>query len=226
MDAMFAGHVHAYERSHRVYQGKADACAPTYINIGDGGNREGLASGYLAQPDWSAYREASFGHGILSILNATHASWTWHRDQDDERVVATAVDNDGASLKFASARLRGDATFVAQHGGRFGRPQRVIAGAGRVLEEAAPPLRGAAHLSDGFGRALAAADAAAPAGGVAGRDLLVAAVDELARGDVALQAVRVAAGDAVAGLVARVARNYSRELDVQVDVVDHVTDTV
>tara|TARA_B110001452_G_scaffold194912_1_gene164899 strand:+ start:908 stop:2230 length:1323 start_codon:yes stop_codon:yes gene_type:complete len=91
MDFMFAGHVHAYERSHRVYQGKADACAPTFINIGDGGNREGLASGYLAQPDWSAYREASFGHGILSILNATHASWTWHRDQDDERVVSDSV---------------------------------------------------------------------------------------------------------------------------------------
>ena len=91
MDLMFAGHVHAYERSRRVYRGKADACAPTYINIGDGGNREGLAAGYLAQPAWSAYREASFGHGILSILDATHASWTWHRDEDGERVVSDSV---------------------------------------------------------------------------------------------------------------------------------------
>ena len=91
MDLMFAGHVHAYERSHRVFRGKADACAPTYINIGDGGNREGLARGYLAQPSWSAFREASFGHGVLSILNATHASWAWHRDQDEDRVVSDAV---------------------------------------------------------------------------------------------------------------------------------------
>jgi len=92
MDFMFAGHVHAYERSHRVYQEKADACAPTYINIGDGGNREGLAKGYLDQPSWSAFREASFGHGVLTINNATHASWAWHRDQDEDRVVSDAVD--------------------------------------------------------------------------------------------------------------------------------------
>ncbi|KAI5078234.1 hypothetical protein GOP47_0005905 [Adiantum capillus-veneris] len=34
------------------------------------------------QPEWSAFREASFGHGILEVLNATHALWTWHRNQD------------------------------------------------------------------------------------------------------------------------------------------------
>ena len=81
----------ADERSHRVYQGKADRCAPIYINIGDGGNREGPAKDYLAQPAWSAYREASFGHGILSVLNGTHASWAWHRDQDGERVISDSV---------------------------------------------------------------------------------------------------------------------------------------
>ena len=84
--------MHAYERSHRVYKGSTDVCAPTFINIGDGGNREGLARGYLSQPAWSAYREASFGHGILSILNATHARWAWHRDQDEERVVSDDVE--------------------------------------------------------------------------------------------------------------------------------------
>ena len=102
MDLMFAGHVHAYERSVPVYQGKPDKCAPTYINIGDGGNREGLAKGYLKQPAWSAYREASFGHGILSVLNATHASWTWHRDQDGERVVSDSV----AVVRSASCSAR------------------------------------------------------------------------------------------------------------------------
>ena len=88
LDAMFAGHVHAYERSFRVFQQAADDCAPVYINIGDGGNREGLAKGYLAKPSWSAFREASFGHGVFSVHNATHAHWEWHRDQDEERVLS------------------------------------------------------------------------------------------------------------------------------------------
>ncbi|KAJ4881631.1 purple acid phosphatase 23 [Raphanus sativus] len=34
------------------------------------------------QPDWSAFRESSFGHGILEVMNSTHALWTWHRNQD------------------------------------------------------------------------------------------------------------------------------------------------
>ncbi|XP_022722892.1 purple acid phosphatase 23 isoform X8 [Durio zibethinus] len=34
------------------------------------------------QPEWSAFRESSFGHGILEVLNSTYALWTWHRNQD------------------------------------------------------------------------------------------------------------------------------------------------
>ncbi|KAK4404153.1 Purple acid phosphatase 15 [Sesamum angolense] len=34
------------------------------------------------QPEYSAYRETSFGHGILQVKNETHALWTWHRNQD------------------------------------------------------------------------------------------------------------------------------------------------
>ncbi|WOL18251.1 purple acid phosphatase 23 isoform X1 [Canna indica] len=34
------------------------------------------------QPEWSAFRESSFGHGILEVVNSTHALWTWHRNQD------------------------------------------------------------------------------------------------------------------------------------------------
>lgn len=34
------------------------------------------------QPEWSAFRESSFGHGILEVVNATYALWTWHRNQD------------------------------------------------------------------------------------------------------------------------------------------------
>jgi hypothetical protein len=46
---------------------------------------------YLAQPVWSAFREASYGHGELSINNGSTAVWTWHRNQDDEKVVSDTV---------------------------------------------------------------------------------------------------------------------------------------
>jgi hypothetical protein len=90
LDLMFAGHVHAYERSHPVYKRQVTPCATTYINIGDGGNREGLAKNYETQPAWSAYREPSFGHGLLTA-NSTHLSWAWHRNQDNERVVSDEI---------------------------------------------------------------------------------------------------------------------------------------
>eukprot|EP00249_Psilotum_nudum_P022572 c28570_g1_i1 orf=365-2203(-) len=34
------------------------------------------------QPNWSAFRDSSFGHGILEVVNSTYALWTWHRNQD------------------------------------------------------------------------------------------------------------------------------------------------
>lgn len=43
------------------------------------------------QPEISAFREASFGHGQLEVMNATHALWTWHRNDDDEAIVADSV---------------------------------------------------------------------------------------------------------------------------------------
>ncbi|XP_062117573.1 probable purple acid phosphatase 20 [Humulus lupulus] len=87
VDVVFAGHVHAYERFTRVYNDKADKCGPIYITIGDGGNREGLATKYIdPKPEISIFREASFGHGQLEFLNGSHAHWTWHRNQDDVAV--------------------------------------------------------------------------------------------------------------------------------------------
>ncbi|KAE9607950.1 hypothetical protein Lal_00003681 [Lupinus albus] len=119
LDIVFNGHVHAYERSNRVYNYKLDLCGPVHITVGDGGNREKMAiahvdepgncpepsttkgdymGGFCAfnftsgpaqgkfcwdrQPDYSAFRESSFGHGILEVKNETHALWTWHRNQD------------------------------------------------------------------------------------------------------------------------------------------------
>ncbi|PSC71931.1 putative purple acid phosphatase 20 [Micractinium conductrix] len=82
VDFIFAGHVHAYERNERVYQSLLDECAPVHINIGDGGNKEGPDKKYYQRPPYSAFREPSFGHGTLDLLDTTHAEWRWHRNQD------------------------------------------------------------------------------------------------------------------------------------------------
>ncbi|XP_024361946.1 purple acid phosphatase 18 isoform X2 [Physcomitrium patens] len=92
VDLLFAGHVHAYERNLRVYKKKLDECGIVHITIGDGGNREGLATDWKStQPAWSAKRESSFGFGQLNVVNGTHALWSWHRNQDVEAVMADEV---------------------------------------------------------------------------------------------------------------------------------------
>jgi hypothetical protein len=91
VDISFAGHVHAYERMFPTYQNHTEPGATTYINIGDGGNREGPATGYFPQPEWSAYREPAFGHGRFHVHNATHAHWTWHKNSNQESVVSDDV---------------------------------------------------------------------------------------------------------------------------------------
>lgn len=89
VDVVFSGHVHAYERSCRVYQYECVENAPYYITIGDGGNAEGLATGWVEpQPVWSAYRQASYGHGELVIFNETHTQWQWHQNLDLSPTVA------------------------------------------------------------------------------------------------------------------------------------------
>ncbi|EGD72653.1 hypothetical protein PTSG_04388 [Salpingoeca rosetta] len=91
VDAIFSGHVHAYERMFPVYKNKTNPEAPTYLNIGDAGNREGPAYLYFPQPKWSAYREPAFGHGRVEIFNATHAHWTWHKNLNSEATVSDDV---------------------------------------------------------------------------------------------------------------------------------------
>ncbi|ONK75004.1 uncharacterized protein A4U43_C03F12310 [Asparagus officinalis] len=92
VDILFAGHVHAYERSEPIYKNVLDSCGTVHVTIGDGGNREGLAHRYHdPKPQWSVFREASFGHGELKIVNGTHAFWSWHRNDDDEPVKSDQV---------------------------------------------------------------------------------------------------------------------------------------
>ncbi|KAG5594067.1 hypothetical protein H5410_035299 [Solanum commersonii] len=98
VDVIFAGHVHAYERSYRISNihynvsgGDAypvpDKAAPIYITVGDGGNSEGLASRFRdPQPEYSAFREASYGHSTLDIKNRTHAIYHWNRNDDGNNI--------------------------------------------------------------------------------------------------------------------------------------------
>jgi hypothetical protein len=89
VDLVLSGHVHAYERSCKVYKYECINDAPYYITIGDGGNAEGLATSWInPQPSWSIYRQASYGHGEFMVYNTTHALWQWHQNQDLSPVVA------------------------------------------------------------------------------------------------------------------------------------------
>jgi hypothetical protein len=81
-DLVFAGHVHAYERTLPVINYNVTDCGPVHITIGDGGNREKVANTWYQKPDWSAERESSFGFGTLVIHNATTAEWRWVRNPD------------------------------------------------------------------------------------------------------------------------------------------------
>lgn len=43
------------------------------------------------KPDISLFREASFGHGELNVVDGETMAWTWHRNDDDQSVSADAV---------------------------------------------------------------------------------------------------------------------------------------
>ena len=113
VDVVLSGHVHAYERSDAggIYDAAPNPCGPVYLNLGDGGNREGGEAAWVApHPEWSAFRESSFGVGALDIINATHASYAWHRDACG---AATAPHYDLAANDCATPPDAGGAPHVA-----------------------------------------------------------------------------------------------------------------
>lgn len=118
VDVVFAGHVHAYERfvclsfllpllclwfllcndsfylfgQTRVYDNKVDPCAPMHITIGDGGNKEGLQFDFKEPTSpLSMYRESSFGHGRLTIVDERRAHWSWQRNNESNSVPADEI---------------------------------------------------------------------------------------------------------------------------------------
>mmetsp|Transcript_23644 Transcript_23644/g.46291 ORF Transcript_23644/g.46291 Transcript_23644/m.46291 type:complete len:612 (-) Transcript_23644:88-1923(-) len=80
VDIVLNGHVHAYERMKPLYKGCVTACGPVYLNLGNGGNREGAYLPWLEpQPFFSAFRASTFGPAVLTISNATHAFYNFTR---------------------------------------------------------------------------------------------------------------------------------------------------
>lgn len=105
VDFVFSGHVHAYERSCQVYKYQCTPGAPTYITIGDGGNAEGLATGWVEpQPSWSVFRQASYGFGAFQVINSTHARWAWHQNAD---LIPTVSDDVMFDRSPTNTNLRG-----------------------------------------------------------------------------------------------------------------------
>lgn len=44
-----------------------------------------------AQPTWSAFREPTYGHGVMTFMNSTTALWQWNRNIDNEAVIGDSV---------------------------------------------------------------------------------------------------------------------------------------
>jgi len=53
-----------------------------HITTGDGG--AGLYTTWWDQPDWSLIRNAQWGSSEFTVLNATHAIYSWQRNEDAE----------------------------------------------------------------------------------------------------------------------------------------------
>ncbi len=76
-----AGHVHAYERSKGgIIGGKIDRCAPSFVTIGDGGNRSGLASYHKGQIAKSSYRNLDkCDASSICVYFLSFQSWQGHK---------------------------------------------------------------------------------------------------------------------------------------------------
>jgi hypothetical protein len=108
------GNIEQIEISHADDVGhcpRPDANKPEYGGICPFNFSSGPAAGKFCwnqQPEWSAFRESSFGHGILQVVNSTHALWTWHRNQD---VYSSAVGDQIYIVRNSSSSNR-NSSFV------------------------------------------------------------------------------------------------------------------
>jgi hypothetical protein len=75
---VLSGHLHAYQRSHPVYNGTLDRKGPMHIILGNGG-RQANSPYFRRRPEaWVAVRDhTTYGYGTLDFVNATHARYEW-----------------------------------------------------------------------------------------------------------------------------------------------------
>eukprot|EP00931_Biecheleriopsis_adriatica_P011977 TRINITY_DN113079_c0_g1_i1.p1 TRINITY_DN113079_c0_g1~~TRINITY_DN113079_c0_g1_i1.p1 ORF type:complete len:513 (-),score=78.93 TRINITY_DN113079_c0_g1_i1:216-1754(-) len=107
VDVVFSGHVHGYERFEPVYKNESRCDGPVYIVVGDGGNHEGPACPWAANPPaWSARREFSFGFGLLSLTDPHAGSWRWHRNADNLSQSADEIALRRSALRCNSAKVQ------------------------------------------------------------------------------------------------------------------------
>jgi len=87
VNIVYSGHVHAYERSCPVNKNvcQNDGEGIVHVTSGDGG--ASLYTKWVNTPSWSVVQRAEFGHSELTMVNATHAHHTWHRNADGESIV-------------------------------------------------------------------------------------------------------------------------------------------
>jgi hypothetical protein len=78
VNVVFTGHIHAYQRTKTVANGKVERKGPMHITVGAGGRQCDAPFKSEIQEPWIKKRDSSmFGYGNFCIFNRTHAEWTW-----------------------------------------------------------------------------------------------------------------------------------------------------
>jgi len=78
VNIVFAGHIHAYMRTHPMAFSRRDPRGPIHIIQGNGGRQANDRYKSDAAEEWVDVRDRSiFGYGTLELFNNTHAMWKW-----------------------------------------------------------------------------------------------------------------------------------------------------
>jgi len=80
VDLCLFGHCHAYERTHPLKRGQIDPSGTVYLLAGVAGAT--LDKEFHPQPQWSAYRTAHHGYGLLHVKNGQKLRYCYHRERD------------------------------------------------------------------------------------------------------------------------------------------------
>jgi hypothetical protein len=80
VDLCIFGHCHSYERTHPLKAGEIDPNGTVYLVAGVAGAK--LDKEWFPQPQWSAYRTAHHGYGLLHIKNGKKLRFCYHSERD------------------------------------------------------------------------------------------------------------------------------------------------